>query len=210
MRGKAPQCYLGANHRAAQMIETHQLTRTFGGTPAVQDLDLRVEPGEILGFLGPNGAGKSTTVKILTGMIKPTSGVARVAGFDVQQDPMEVKKRLGYVPEDGALYETLTAGEYLTMVANLRRIEGDYAERKITELLGIFDILEARDQLLAEHSKGMKQKVADQRGADQQPRCALPGRAIERPRRQRRSRRQGAAQGTRLAGPDDTVLLAHP
>ena len=120
---------------------------------------MRVEPGEILGFLGPNGAGKSTTVKVLTGMIKPTSGVVRVAGFDVQQDPMEVKKRLGYVPEDGALYETLTAGEYLTMVANLRRIEGDYAERKITELLGIFDILEARDQLLAEHSKGMKQKV---------------------------------------------------
>ncbi len=141
------------------MIETRQLTRTFGGTPAVQDLDLRVEPGEIPGFLGPNGAGKSTTVKVLTGMIKPTSGVARVAGFDVQQDPMEVKKRLGYVPEDGALYETLTAGEYLTMVANLRRIEGAYAEKKINELLGIFDILDARDQRLAEHSKGMKQKV---------------------------------------------------
>ncbi len=159
MQGRALQCYLGANHRASQMIETRQLTRTFGGTPAVQDLDLRVEPGEIPGFLGPNGAGKSTTVKVLTGMIKPTSGVARVAGFDVQQDPMEVKKRLGYVPEDGALYETLTAGEYLTMVANLRRIEGAYAEKKINELLGIFDILDARDQRLAEHSKGMKQKV---------------------------------------------------
>ncbi len=159
VQGKALQCYLGADHRAVHMIETRQLTRSFGGTPAVQDLDLRVEPGEILGFLGPNGAGKSTTVKVLTGMIKPTSGTARVAGFDVVQDPMEVKKRLGYVPEDGALYETLTAGEYLTMVANLRGIEGDYAERKITELLGIFDILDARDQRLAEHSKGMKQKV---------------------------------------------------
>ena len=159
VRAKALQCYLDANHRAVHMIETRQLTRTFGATPAVQDLDLRVEPGEILGFLGPNGAGKSTTVKVLTGMIKPTSGTARVAGFDVVQDPMEVKKRLGYVPEDGALYETLTAGEYLTMVANLRRIEGAYAERKIAELLGIFDILDARDQRLAEHSKGMKQKV---------------------------------------------------
>ena len=77
VQGKVLQCYLGADHRAVQMIETRQLTRTFGGAPAVQDLDLRVEPGEILGFLGPNGAGKSTTVKVLTGMIKPTSGTAR-------------------------------------------------------------------------------------------------------------------------------------
>ena len=107
-QGKVLQYYLGANHRTVQMIETRQLTCSFGGTPAVQDLDLRVEPGEILGFLGPNGAGKSTTVKVLTGMIKPTSGTARVAGFDVQQDPIEVKKRLGYVPEDGALYEAVT------------------------------------------------------------------------------------------------------
>ena len=141
------------------MIETRRLTRTFGDKTAVQELDLRAEPGEILGFLGPNGAGKTTTVKVLTGMIKPTSGSARVAGFDVQRDPMEVKKRIGYVPEDGALYEALTAGEYLTMVANLRGIEGGYAERKIAEFLELFGILDARDQRLAEHSKGMKQKV---------------------------------------------------
>ena len=141
------------------MIETRGLTRHFGDTKAVEDLDLRVEPGEILGLLGPNGAGKTTTVKILTCMIKPTSGSASVAGFDVEQNPLQVKRRLGYVPEAGALYETLTAGEYLTMVANLRGIDGERADRKINEFLDLFDVLDARDRRLAGHSKGMRQKV---------------------------------------------------
>ena len=141
------------------MIETTGLGRSFGRTVAVRDLDLRVDPGEIVGFLGPNGAGKTTTVKILTCMIKATSGSARVAGYDVESDPMEVKRRVGYVPEAGALYESLTAVEYLGMVASLRAIEGRHAKRKINELLGLFGILEARDQRLSEYSKGMKQKV---------------------------------------------------
>ncbi|MCY3699997.1 MAG: ABC transporter ATP-binding protein [Gemmatimonadetes bacterium] len=141
------------------MIETRGLTRHFGATKAVQDLDLRVEPGEILGLLGPNGAGKTTTVKILTCMIKPTSGSASIAGFDVEEDPLEVKRRIGYVPEAGALYETLTAGEYLNMVANLRGIDGERADRKINELLDLFDVLDARDRRLVGHSKGMRQKV---------------------------------------------------
>ena len=141
------------------LIETRSLTRHFGATKAVQDLDLRVEPGEILGLLGPNGAGKTTTVKILTCMIKPTSGSAAIAGFDVEEDPLEVKRRIGYVPEAGALYETLTAGEYLNMVANLRGIDGERANRKINELLDLFDVLDARDRRLVGHSKGMRQKV---------------------------------------------------
>lgn len=141
------------------MIETAGLTRTFGNKVAVDSLDMRVEPGEIVGFLGPNGAGKTTTVKILTCMIRPTRGSARVAGFDVTEDPMEVKRRVGYVPEAGALYETLTAGEYLGMVADLRGIERAHADRKVRELLGLFGILAARNQRLAEYSKGMRQKV---------------------------------------------------
>ena len=141
------------------MIETQALTRHFGDKVAVENLDLRVEPGEILGFLGPNGAGKSTTVRILTCMIKPTRGSAWVAGFDVEHEPMEVKRRLGYVPEAGVLYEALTAREYLTMVANLRAIEGEYAKRKVAELMDLFGMLDALDKPLAEHSKGMKQKV---------------------------------------------------
>lgn len=141
------------------MIETRQLSRRFGDKQALQDLDLSLQPGEILGFLGPNGAGKSTTVKILTGMIKPSGGWARVAGFDVQRDPMEVKRRIGYVPEAGALFEALTADEYLTMVANLRGIESSQAAVKIDDLLNLFDIADARHRRLSQHSKGMKQKV---------------------------------------------------
>ncbi|MDE2783862.1 MAG: ABC transporter ATP-binding protein [Gemmatimonadota bacterium] len=141
------------------MIETTRLTRRFGPKVAVQDLDMRVQPGEIVGFLGPNGAGKTTTVKVLTCMIKPSGGSARVAGFDVGQDPMEVKKRVGYVPEAGALYETLTAEEYLGLVANLRGITGSAADTRIREFLGLFGILAARNQRLVEYSKGMRQKV---------------------------------------------------
>ncbi len=141
------------------MIETRKLTKSFGSTVAVKDLDLVVEPGEILGFLGPNGAGKSTTVKILTGMLQPTSGSAWVAGYDVVMAPLEVKKRLGFVPESGALYETLTGGEYLEMVANLHFMDMDKALRKIADLLDLFGILDARDRRLSEYSKGMKQKV---------------------------------------------------
>ena len=91
------------------MIETHDLSREYGPKVALSGLNLRVEPGEILGFLGPNGAGKSTTVKILTGMIRPTRGRARVAGFDVVEQPIDVKRRIGYVPETAALYDSLTA-----------------------------------------------------------------------------------------------------
>ncbi len=141
------------------MIEIRQLGRTFGDKIAVDSLDMVVKPGEILGFLGPNGAGKTTTVKILACMLAPSSGSARVAGFDVTEAPMEVKRRIGYVPETGALYETLTAGEYLTMVANLRGIDGRHAENRVSELLDLFGIADARDLRLAQHSKGMKQKV---------------------------------------------------
>ena len=91
------------------MIQTEGLSREYADKIALSDLNLRVEPGEILGFLGPNGAGKSTTVKILTGMIRPTRGRAVVAGFDVVEQPLEAKKRLGYVPETAALYDSLTA-----------------------------------------------------------------------------------------------------
>ncbi len=141
------------------MIETRRLTRYFDRKPAVQGLDMRVEPGEILGFLGPNGAGKTTTVKILTCMIRPSRGSALVAGFDVVKDPMEVKRRVGYVPEAGAMFEALTAREYLMMVASLRGIGTRTASARIDELMSLFGMLDSLDQLLREHSKGMRQKV---------------------------------------------------
>ena len=135
------------------------LTRTFGDKLALSDLSLHVQPGEILGFLGPNGAGKSTTVKILTGMIRPTAGRAQVAGFDVAEHPIEVKRRIGYVPESGAMYDNLSAAEYLELVACLHHIAPEVAAARIDELLDLFDLSDVRNQRVTEYSKGMKQKV---------------------------------------------------
>jgi ABC-2 type transport system ATP-binding protein len=142
-----------------RMIETDNLTRHYGDRIALHPLTIKVAPGEILGFLGPNGAGKSTTVKLLTGMIKPTAGRARVAGFDVSHDPIEVKRRIGYVPESAALYESLTAREFLEVIGALYHESADSARQRIEELLDRFGLADAKDQRLSEFSKGMKQKV---------------------------------------------------
>src|SRR5215471_13846276 len=104
------------------MIQTEHLSKEYGTKLALADLTMSVQPGEILGFLGPNGAGKSTTVKILTGMIRATGGSAIVAGFDIATDPLDVKKRIGYVPETAALYDGLTAAEYLELVCCLHHL----------------------------------------------------------------------------------------
>lgn len=141
------------------MIETHELWREYNGRTALERLTLRVEPGEILGFLGPNGAGKSTTVKILAGLIKPSGGRARVAGFDVVEQPIEVKRRVGYVPETAAVYESLTAREYLGLIAALHHQPKEQALPRIRDLLDRFGLAHAEDQRLSEFSKGMKQKV---------------------------------------------------
>ena len=141
------------------MIDAHDLWRQYGTRVALHGLTLKVEAGEILGFLGPNGAGKSTTVKILTGMIKPDRGRAMVAGFDVALQPLEAKKRIGYVPESAALYESLSAREYLDLIASLHHLPPEATRPRIEELLDRFDLSQAIDQRLSEYSKGMKQKV---------------------------------------------------
>ena len=141
------------------MILTENLSRDYDEKIALQGLNLRVEPGEILGFLGPNGAGKSTTVKILTGMIRPTSGRAVVAGFDVVAQPLEVKARIGYVPETAALYDGLSAAEYLELVACLYHLDRHTAETRSGELLELFGLTADQHQRMSEFSKGMRQKV---------------------------------------------------
>lgn len=141
-------------------IVTEHLSRSYGGKVAVDDLSFTVEPGDILGFLGPNGAGKSTTVKILTGMIRPTSGRAIVAGYDVVADPIEVKRRIGYVPETGALFHTLTPYEYVDLLAALHHLDPRTARKRGEELLDVFGLRQEAGQRMAEFSKGMKQKVA--------------------------------------------------
>src|SRR5437762_7121741 len=112
------------------MISVQQLTKRFGTQVAVDELSFEIPAGQIVGFLGPNGAGKSTTLKMLTGMIEPTGGTATVAGFDLRRDTLEVKRHVGFVPESGAVFESLTGLEYLEMVAALYGIpEGAAVDR---------------------------------------------------------------------------------
>jgi ABC-2 type transport system ATP-binding protein len=141
------------------MIETEHLTKSYGGKTAVSDLSLRAEPGEILGFLGPNGAGKSTTVKILSGLVTPDAGRARVAGFDIATDPLEVKKRLGVVLESPAVYDTLTADEYLELIGCLHHLDPATSSARREELLDLFALTAERRRRLKDFSKGMRQKV---------------------------------------------------
>ncbi len=141
------------------MIETQTLTKNYGNKTALDSLSFRVEPGTIFGLLGPNGAGKSTCVKILTGLLRPTRGHALVAGFDVVEQPLEVKSRLGCVPETGALYESLSPAEYLELVACLHHLDPKTAASRMDELLDLFGILGSKHQRMTEFSKGMKQKV---------------------------------------------------
>jgi len=141
------------------MIRTEHLSRQYGDKVALSDLTLDVKPGEILGFLGPNGAGKSTTVKILTGMIRPTTGRAIVAGFDIVEQPIEAKQRIGYVPETAALYDGLTAAEYLELIASLHHLDRKISDTRATELLELFGLAQDRHRRMSEFSKGMRQKV---------------------------------------------------
>jgi ABC-2 type transport system ATP-binding protein len=141
-------------------IVVENLSRSYADKTALIDLSFTVEPGEILGLLGPNGAGKSTAVKILTGMIRPSGGRAVVAGYDVETAPIEVKRRIGYVPETGALFQALTPYEYIDLVAALHHLEPAAARTRGDELLDVFSLREAAEQRMAEFSKGMKQKVA--------------------------------------------------
>jgi len=141
------------------MIHISNLTKNYGRTVAVDKISLDVPPGQIIGYLGPNGAGKSTTVKMLVGILKPTDGEASVAGYDVVKDNIELKKRIGYVPESAALYESLTSVEYLRMVGRLHHIQESVIDKKISALIDLFDIKTTSYQRISGLSRGMKQKV---------------------------------------------------
>jgi ABC-2 type transport system ATP-binding protein len=143
------------------MISLQQLTKRFGGQTAVDSISFEIPAGQIVGFLGPNGAGKSTTLKMLTGMLEPTSGTARICGFDLQRDTIEVKRRVGFVPESGAVFESLTGLEYLEMVAALYAIPEDAARARIRQFISFFDLSfgTLTDKLLGAYSKGMRRKV---------------------------------------------------
>ncbi|HEX7879698.1 MAG TPA: ABC transporter ATP-binding protein [Candidatus Eisenbacteria bacterium] len=143
------------------MIVLDHLTRTFGTQIAVDDLSFSVPAGQIVGFLGPNGAGKTTTLRMLTGLLEPTSGTATIGEFDLLTQSIEVKRRIGFVPDSGAVFESLTGLEYLEMVAALYDIPADQAEARIRQFLAFFDLGfdTLTDKQLGAYSKGMRRKV---------------------------------------------------
>ncbi|MEO5712062.1 MAG: ABC transporter ATP-binding protein [Luteolibacter sp.] len=143
------------------MISLHSLTKNFGRQIAVDRLSLEIPAGQIVGLLGPNGAGKSTTLKMLTGMLAPSSGTATICGYDLLRDGIEVKKRVGFVPDSGAVFESLTGLEYLEMIAALYGIPADAARDRIRQFLAFFDLGfdVLTDKLLGAYSKGMRRKV---------------------------------------------------
>jgi ABC-2 type transport system ATP-binding protein len=143
------------------MIQLDQLTKRFGTQTAVDAISFEIAAGQIVGFLGPNGAGKSTTLKMLAGMIEPTSGTATICGYDLRTQTIDVKRNIGFVPESGAVFESLSGLEYLEMVAALYGIEREAARARIEQFIAFFDLSFATltDKLLGAYSKGMRRKV---------------------------------------------------
>jgi len=141
------------------MIEVKNLTKEFNGVIALKGVSFRVNEGEVFAYLGPNGAGKTTTVNILATLLTPTTGKAMVAGYEVSKDGMEIRRLIGYLPEDSGLYPNLTICENLDFIAGLYRINKDERGNKIRKLLEFFDLWEKKNVLASTLSKGMKQKV---------------------------------------------------
>lgn len=141
-------------------IETLGLTRHFDGKPAVSDLSLAVPLGAFYGFLGPNGAGKSTTIKMLTGLLAPTSGRARILGVELHQHPIEVKRQVGVVPDGLGLFERLSGAEQLRIHGQLYGLARAEAARRTDELLAALELAEEAGKLVADYSHGMKKKLA--------------------------------------------------
>jgi ABC-2 type transport system ATP-binding protein len=141
-------------------IRTEQLTRRFGALTAVESVDLRVNAGQFFGFLGPNGAGKSTTIKMLTGLLAPSSGRMELLGLDFQQNPIEVKRQIGVVPEGMGLFERLTGGEYLHFIGRMYGLDRATTEKRTEELLEFMQLADRGKTLIADYSHGMQKKLA--------------------------------------------------
>lgn len=141
------------------MIEVEQLTKVFNGRKVVDDVSFKVEKGEILGFLGPNGAGKTTTMRILTCYMPATAGTARVAGFDVFDESIEVRKRIGYLPESPPLYPEMTVESYLHFVAKIKGTLSSKRRSHVDDIMQKCSIGDVRNRIIGKLSKGYKQRV---------------------------------------------------
>jgi ABC-2 type transport system ATP-binding protein len=141
------------------MIRLTQLTKRYGSFTAVNGINLEVPRGELFGFLGPNGAGKTTTLRMIAGILRPTSGRVEIGGIDLAADPIGAKTKLGFIPDRPFIYEKLTGAEFLRCVAGLYDQEGAVVEHRARELLALFDLEEWRDELVESYSHGMRQKL---------------------------------------------------
>jgi ABC-2 type transport system ATP-binding protein len=145
--------------RAVIMIETQGLTKFYADQPVLWDVTFQAEKGEILGFLGPNGAGKTTTMRILTCYLAPTRGTARVAGFDILESPLEVRRRMGYLPENVPLYEDMRVHGYLEFVAEVKNLAGDARRKQVGEALESCGLSQVQIRIIGNLSKGYRQRV---------------------------------------------------
>jgi ABC-2 type transport system ATP-binding protein len=145
---------------AAPTITTQGLTRRFGELLAVDGVDLRVAPGQFFGFLGPNGAGKSTTIKMLTGLLAPSSGRIEILGLDLQKNPVEVKQQIGVVPEGMALFGRLTGSEFLNFAGRMYGLDRQTAAKRSAELLDFMQLADQPKKLVTDYSHGMQKKLA--------------------------------------------------
>ncbi len=141
------------------MIEVQDLTKTFGERTAVDHISFAVNKGEILGFLGPNGAGKTTTMRMLTSFMPATSGTARIAGFDVFDNSLEVRRHIGYLPENPPVYPDMTVESYLDFVARIKGVPAEKRAQRVTDALAKTNITDKRDELIKRLSRGYKQRV---------------------------------------------------
>ena len=141
------------------MIEVENLSKTYSGFRAVQGISFHVNKGEIVGFLGPNGAGKSTTMKILAGYLPPTDGKIRIAGFDVVTDSLEVRKRIGYMPENMPLYTDMRVNEFLRFRAELKRVPGRKIKERVETVKELCSLKDVENKIIGTLSKGYRQRV---------------------------------------------------
>ena len=141
------------------MIETVNLTKKYGEFVAVNDLNLNVKAGEIYGFLGPNGAGKTTTIRMITGLLHPTSGKVLINGIDIWQEPIRAKAQIGLIPDTPSVYPKLSGNEFLDFIASIYEIPRKESRRKIAEILEMLDLTHKADELIETYSHGMKQKI---------------------------------------------------
>jgi len=144
----------------APTICTQGLTRRFGDLVAVDGIDLRVAPGQFFGFLGPNGAGKSTTIKVLTGLLAPTSGRIEILGLDLEKHPVDVKQQIGVVPEGMALFGRLTGSEFLNFAGRMYGLDRETAAKRSAELLDFMQLADQPKKLVTDYSHGMQKKLA--------------------------------------------------